>query len=92
MFLNNIILLIFGYWRAGRDQKQKEQICMPMNKIKFTEKPMKYDIGAKSRVIFTLQVQLESNPQLHPCNSLQWEGISYWILFVDIWFTLTKKF
>ena len=50
---------------------------MPMNKIKFTEKPMKYDIGAKSRVIFTLQVQLESNPQLHPCNSLQWEGISY---------------
>ena len=39
---------------------------MPTNKIKFIEKSMKYDIDAKLRVIFTLQVQLESNPQFHP--------------------------
>ena len=37
---------------------------MSTDKIKFTENSMKYDIGAKFRVIFTLQVQLESNPQL----------------------------
>ena len=80
------------YWTKGRDQKQKEQICIPIHKIKFIEKSMKYDIGAKLRVTFTLQVQRESNPQFHPCTTLQWEGISYWILFVNIWFTLTKKF
>ena len=47
-----------------RDQKQKEQVCMLTNKIKFIEKSMKYDIGAKLRVIFTLQVQLNSTPVL----------------------------
>ena len=38
------------------------QICMPTNKIKLIEKSMKYDIGARLKVIFTLQVQLEGNP------------------------------
>ena len=68
----------------GRDQKQIEPICIPTNKIRFIEKSVKYDIGAKLRVIFTLPVELESNPQFHPCTALQLEGISYGILFVDI--------
>ena len=63
------------YWTVGRDQKQMEQICMPTNKIKFIKKFMKYDICAKLRVIFTLQVPLESNPQFHPCTALQWKGL-----------------
>ena len=63
-----------------KDQKQKEQVCMLTNKIKFIEKSMKYDIGAKLRVIFTLQMQLNSTPVL----PLQWEGLSYRIPFADI--------
>ena len=55
MVLNNIILLIFGIEKwEGIKNKYLEQIPMPRNKIKFIEKSMKHDTGAKLRVILTL--------------------------------------
>ena len=59
----------------GRNQKQIEQIRMAMNKIKFIERSLKYDIRAKLRVAkFTLEVQLESYPQFNPCIACNGKG------------------
>ena len=51
----------------GRNQKQIEQIRMAMNKIKFIERSLKYDIRAKLRLQNShwkcnLKVTLNSTP------------------------------